>query len=91
MDSLVRAKVENSYHQMKEAARQEVEHIRQQAGNDQKALQDHVLERLQQLQHEKQTVEMREQQKMNKPNNGVSRFNSKRMPALHRWQRATGN
>ena len=54
--------MENSYHQMREAARQEVEHIRQQAGNNQKALQDHVLERLQQLQHEKQTVEMREQQ-----------------------------
>ena len=62
LDSLVRARVENSYHQMREAARQEVEHIRQQAGNDQRALQDHVLERLQQLQHEKQTVEMREQQ-----------------------------
>ena len=54
LDSLVRSRVENSYHQMREAAQQEVEHIRQQAENDQKALQ--------QLQHEKQTVEMREQQ-----------------------------
>ena len=52
----------NSYHQMREAAQQEIEHIRQQAGNNQKAWQDHVLERLQQLQQEKQTVEMREQQ-----------------------------
>ena len=62
LDSLVRARVENNYHRMREAARKEVEHIRQQAGNNQKALQEHVLERLQQLQHEKQTVEKREQQ-----------------------------
>ena len=62
LDSLVRARVENSYHQMREAAQQEIEHIRQQAGNNQKALQDHILERLQQLQQEKQTVEIREQQ-----------------------------
>ena len=54
--------MENSYHQMREAAQQEIEHIRQQAGNNQKALQDHVLERLQRLQQEKQTVEIREQQ-----------------------------
>ena len=60
--SLVRARVENNYHRMREAARKEVEHIRQQAGNNQKALQEHVLERLQQLQNEKQTVEKREQQ-----------------------------
>ena len=58
----MRARVENSYHQMRGAAQQEIEHIRQQAGNNQKALQDHVLERLRQLQQEKQTVEMREQQ-----------------------------
>ena len=31
LDSLVRARVENSYHQMREAARQEIEHIKQQA------------------------------------------------------------
>ena len=62
LDSLVRARVENSYHQMREAAPQEIEHIKQQAGNNQKALQDHILERLQQLQQEKQTVEIRGQQ-----------------------------
>ena len=47
---------------MRQAAQHEVEIIRQQAGSNQQALHDHAQERLQQLQQEKRTVEMREQQ-----------------------------
>jgi len=47
---------------MRQAAQHEVEIIRQQAGSNQQALHDHVQKRPQQLQQDKQTVEMREQQ-----------------------------
>ena len=54
LESLVKARVENSCHQMRRAAQQEIEMIRQQAGSNQQALHDHVQVRLQQLQQEKQ-------------------------------------
>ena len=47
---------------MRQAARHEIESIRQQAGNDQLALQAQVQSRLDELQREKQSVEFREQQ-----------------------------
>ena len=54
LESLVKARVENNYHQMRRAAQQEIEMIRQQAGSNQQAVHDHVQVRLQQLQQEKQ-------------------------------------
>ena len=57
LGSLVKARVENNYHQMRQAAQQhEIEIIRQQAGSNQQALHNHVQERLQQVQQEKQTM-----------------------------------
>ena len=35
LESLVKARVENNYHQMRQAAQQEIEMIRQQAGSNQ--------------------------------------------------------
>ena len=62
LESLVRARVENGYHHMRQAAQHEIESIRQQAGNDQLTLQAQVQSRLDELQREKQSVEFREQQ-----------------------------
>ena len=62
LESLVKARVEDNYHQMRQAAQEEIETIRQQAGSNQQASHDHVQAGLQQLQQEKQTVEMREQE-----------------------------
>jgi len=62
LESLVNAKAEANYQQLRQQAQQEVEHIRQQAGNNHQMLQEQVYQKLQQLSQEKQMLEMREKQ-----------------------------
>ena len=62
LESLVNAKAEANYQQPRQQAQQEVESIRQQAGNNHQMLQEQVYQKLQQLNQEKQMLEMRERQ-----------------------------
>ena len=61
LESLVNAKAEANYQQIRQQAQQEVEQIRIQAGSNQQMLQEQVFQKLSQLNQEKQMLEMREQ------------------------------
>jgi regulator of protease activity HflC (stomatin/prohibitin superfamily) len=60
LESLVKAKAEANYQQLRQTAQRQVDAIRQQAGNDHQALQGQVYQKLSQLNQEKQILEMRE-------------------------------
>jgi len=60
LESLVKAKAEANYQQLRQTAQRQVDAIRQQAGNDHQALQAQVYQKLSQLNQEKQILEMRE-------------------------------
>ena len=62
LEPLANAKAEANYQQLRQQAQQEVEHIKQQAGNNHQMLQEQVYQKLQQLSQEKQMLEMREKQ-----------------------------
>ena len=61
LESLVNAKAEANYQQIRQQAQQEVEQIRIQAGSNQQMLQEQVFQKLSQLNQEKQMLELREQ------------------------------
>ena len=53
LESLVKAKAEANYQQLRQTAQRQVDAIRQQAGNDHQALQGQVYQKLSQLNQEK--------------------------------------
>ena len=91
LESLVKARVGNKYHQMRQAAQQKIEMIRQQARSNQQALHDHVQVRLQQLQQEKQTVEIGEQEGNEKARQCSNTCNKRQRAALQDFQKTIGD
>eukprot|EP00435_Cladocopium_sp_Y103_P028471 s1173_g7.t1 len=62
-ESLVNAKAEANYQQLRQQAQQEVEQTRQQAGSNHQMLQEQVYQKLSQLSQEKQMLKMRERER----------------------------